>query len=74
MVRREAVEVEETRLDCVWPIFFKVKRTRRAFNVTLSFRGQWVVLSKVILTLPVDNVNSQLKGLIILIERMMFAF
>lgn len=75
MVRREAEEVEETRLDCFWPIFRMTRRTARVLHVKLPFQGQWTVLSQAVLTLPVGNVNSQLRRLIIrFIEGTSFAF
>lgn len=45
VVRREAVELEETRLDCVWPIFSKFQRRPQFFYLILSSQCQSSVLS-----------------------------
>ena len=62
MVRRETEEVEETRLDCFCPIVLLNLGPRSA----LYKQSQWIVLSGVGSTLTVDNVNSQLRTLVIL--------
>ena len=64
VVRKEAEAVEETRLDCFWPIF-KVRRTPRICLVKFSSRSQ-IVLSLAGSTLPFENVNNHLKRVILL--------
>ena len=59
------MEVEETRLDCCWPIFLDVQAAPRTLHVRFTLRSQRICVDVGWFILPVANVNIQLRGPII---------